>query len=91
MSSRPPRIRHAFGSDVYLDSQLRKRLAIRAAFRVAAPGIAVLVFILCAASSYEAGGSILLCLTRAGFAGLAAFILLRLVGRAAANYCRHRG
>ena len=91
MAPRPPRIRHAFGSDVYLDSQLRKRLAIRAAFRVAAPGIAVLVFILCAASSYESGVSVLPCLTRAAFAGIAAFVFMRLVGTAAANYWGNRG
>ena len=90
MAPRNQPSRQAFGSEVYLDSRLRKRLRINSAFRLAAPGIAAIAFLGCAAVSWHKA-SIAFCLTRAALAGLAALVLMRLVGIAAANHWGNRG
>ena len=91
MAHRDPRVTRTFAPGGNLESQLRKRLRISIAFRLASPAIAIITFFCCIVFSWETLAGAGPCLLRATIVGLVAFGLIRLLGRAVADYWGRRG
>ena len=91
MIRRDPYHTRPISAGANLESQLRGRLRISIAFRLAAPAIAVITFFGCIVFSWETVAGAGPCLLRAAIAGLAAFGLIRLVGRAVTDYWGRHG